>query len=303
MAPASTPRARLSGTEPGQRGQLLRSARDAQVDIVLPSLERIYNAPAWMGQKVKHVIEPRITYRYVDGINDFDQIVRFDQTELLSDTNQVEFSLANRLLAKDKNGTVTDLLTWQLFYDRYFNPTFGGAVLPGQANMVESVADLTGYTFLDGPRHQSPVVSALRLQTKVSLDFRTEWDPVRREFVDMGVDRRLPLSVASSSPWEKPGCGPILSCLPTPTSCARRSPTGTRTERGLSYGASVFYDVNLGILEYMSAQVQYNTDCCGISAQYRRFSFGTRDEHQILFSFSISNIGSVGDLDRQERMF
>ncbi len=86
---------------------LLRNAEDAGVNIVLPSLERIYDAPVLDGfQKVKHVIEPRITYRYVGGVDNFDRIIRFDQTELLSDTNQVEFSLANRLLAKDKNGTV-----------------------------------------------------------------------------------------------------------------------------------------------------------------------------------------------------
>ena len=78
---------------------------------------------------------------------------------------------------------------------------------------------------------------------------------------------------------------------------------GNQNKRGLSYGASIFYDVNQGVLEYMSSQVQYNTDCCGITAQYRRYSFGTRDEHQMLFSFSISNLGSVGDLARQQRMF
>ena len=172
----------------------MRNARDVGVDIVLPSLERVFDAPAWMGQKVKHVIEPRITYRYVNGIDNFNQIVRFDQTDLLSDTNQVEFSLANRLLAKDKNGTVTDLLSWQLYYDRYFNPTFGGAVIPGQANLVESIAELTGYTFLDGPRHQSPVVSVMRLQTKVGLDWRTEWDPIRRGFIDTGVNANYRVS-------------------------------------------------------------------------------------------------------------
>ena len=39
----------------------------------------------WLGQgkgaKVKHVIEPRVTYRYVTGIDDFNNVVRFDDTE------------------------------------------------------------------------------------------------------------------------------------------------------------------------------------------------------------------------------
>ncbi len=37
--------------------------------------------------------------------------------------------------------------------------------------------------------------------------------------------------------------------------------------------------------------------------QYRRIFIGTRDEHQYLLSFEISNIGSVGTLNRQERLF
>ena len=53
----------------------------------------------------------------------------------------------------------------------------------------------------------------------------------------------------------------------------------------------------------MAAQTSYNTDCCGFSVQYRRLNFGGRDETQILGSFGIANIGAVGTLKRQERIF
>jgi LPS-assembly protein len=281
---------------------LVRNARDVGVDIVLPSLERVFDAPAWIGTKVKHVIEPRITYRYTNGVDNFNQIIRFDQTDLLSDTNQVEFSIANRLLAKDKNGTVTDLLSWQLYYDRYFNPTFGGAVVAGQASLVESIAELTGYTFLDRPRHQSPVVSVMRLQTKVGLDWRTEWDPIRRGFIDTGVNANYRFSRFVMSLGEtRVRTDPILL---SNTDQIRASVTyGNQNKRGLSYGANMFYDIHLGIFEGLTAQGSYNTDCCGLSLQYRRIFIGTRDEHQYLLSFEISNIGSVGTLNRQERLF
>ena len=42
------------------------------------------------GGKKKHVIEPRAYYRYVNGINDFGRYILFDETELLSNTNEVE---------------------------------------------------------------------------------------------------------------------------------------------------------------------------------------------------------------------
>lgn len=281
---------------------LARTALDTQVDIALPSLERVYKAPSWMGDKVKHVIEPRITYRYVGGIDNYNQIVRYDQVDLLSDTNQVEFSLSNRLMAKDVNGTVTDLLSWQLYYDRYFNPTFGGAVVPGQPNLVDSVADLTGYTFLYGPRHSSPVVSVLRLQSPLSLDWRTEWDPLRRGFIDTGVNANYRVGNYNFSLGEtRVRTNPIL--LANTDQLRANLTYGNQNRRGLNFGVNTFVDVRHAALDYMSTQASYNTDCCGITLQYRRFLIGSRDEHLYLFSFSISNIGSVGTLNRQQRLF
>ncbi len=286
---------------------LLRSSRDLGVDILFPSLARVYeHVPArfekWMGKKVKHVIEPRVTYKYVTGINDFNSIIRFDETELVSNTNQVEFSLANRLLAKDANGTVTDLLTWELRYQRYFDPTFGGAVIPGQRNVVDTVADLTGYSFLDGFRHSSPIVSELRFQSRIGVEWRTDYDPVLHGFTNSSItaDGRIgnyALSVGQTFLRTDPVLAPSSDQL-------RASFTyGIQNRRGFNVGGSVFYDLRQGIMQYSLAQVTYNTDCCGLSVQYRRFSVGLRDESQYLLSFSISNIATFGTLKKQERLF
>jgi LPS-assembly protein len=56
-------------------------------------------------------------------------------------------------------------------------------------------------------------------------------------------------------------------------------------------------------LQYTTAQVTYNTDCCGLSVQFRRFNIGTRDESQFRVAFAISNIGTFGNLRRQDRTF
>ena len=100
---------------------VLRNSRDFTLDIKPPSLSRVYDGPKWMnfmgiedGSQLKHVIEPRITYRDVSGIDNFQQLVRFDENDLLSDTNEVEISLTNRLLAKSKDGHVTDFISWEL---------------------------------------------------------------------------------------------------------------------------------------------------------------------------------------------
>jgi LPS-assembly protein len=78
---------------------------------------------------------------------------------------------------------------------------------------------------------------------------------------------------------------------------------GGYNRRGWNYGFSAFYDYRQGILQFAQSQVTYNTDCCGFSVQYRRFSFGERNENQFRVAFAVSNIGSVGTLRKQDRIF
>jgi LPS-assembly protein len=59
----------------------------------------------------------------------------------------------------------------------------------------------------------------------------------------------------------------------------------------------------VGLLDYGNVQVTYNAGCCAFNVQFRRWNFGTRDEKEYKFSFVIANIGSVGSLRRQDRLF
>ena len=45
-------------------------------------------AKSFQGYVLKHTVEPSITYRYQTGVNDFSQIIRFDQRDILVDTNK-----------------------------------------------------------------------------------------------------------------------------------------------------------------------------------------------------------------------
>src|SRR5262249_39252158 len=140
------------------------------------------------------VIEPRASFRYVGGVTDFDAPVRFDETELLSNTTEAEISLTNRLYAK-KGDDVTEVFSWQLVQRRFFDPTFGGAVVPGQRNVVLSALELTPFAFLDGPRSYSPVVSVARVTPTphINFEWRADYDPLRGRIVDSGfsVDTRV----------------------------------------------------------------------------------------------------------------
>ena len=290
--------------QPVVNGQnVLRSARSITVELLLPSLARVFTAPPkWMGEKVKHVIEPRITYKDVAGINNFGRIIRFDETELLSNTNQLEFSLANRIYTKDKNGTVKEFITWLLTYDRYFDPTFGGAIKPDLRNVLQSEIDLTGFAFLDGFRHDSPVVSDLRIQSKVNFEWRTDYDIERHSIANSSVtlDGRVD-QIYWNLGHTLINTNPLL--FPTSDQLNAGVRWGRSNRRGWNYGGNIAYDFRLGRPTYWQLQATKNTDCCGFSVRYLRLAFGTTDRSEIQFAVSISNIGSIGTLKKQDRIF
>ena len=112
------------------------------VDIAAPSLSRIYRAPKWMGDRMKHVIEPRLRYRYTAGIDDFERVIRFDSRDLIHNTNEAEVSITNRLYVKDDaSGQVREAAVLEVWQRRYFDADFGGALVPGRRNVLRSSLD------------------------------------------------------------------------------------------------------------------------------------------------------------------
>jgi LPS-assembly protein len=281
-----------------------RFTREAMAELVLPSLAKIGTAPKLFGGgQYKHVIESRASVRHAAGVEDFNKVIRFDSTELVANTTEVEYSLTNRLYTKNKDGNVKEVMSWELWQRRYLDPTFGGAVVPGRRNVLDSTVGLTPFSFLDGPRGYSPVVSTFRLQpNKIGVEWRTDYDPMRQHVVNS--------SLTADSRWDKyfvsVGHNQIRSSdALTPNSNQFRASFGIGNEnrRGWNVGTLAFYDYRIQQLQYVSTQVTKNWDCCGVSVQYRRFNFGTRQENQFRVAFAIANIGSFGTLRRQERLF
>jgi LPS-assembly protein len=282
----------------------LRSAREFKVDLVAPSFSRVFNHKGWLGDKLKHVIEPRATYEYVTGIGqDFNKVIRFDQTDLLSNTNQVTFSLTNRLYAK-RGDDVSEIFSWELSGARYFDPTFGGAIIPGQRNVLLSQIELTPFAFMDGPRTYSPIVSALRASPKwnIAFEWRTDYDPARHGIV----------ASSASADWRKGaffvsvGQTEVHSdtvLLPSENQTRASVGLGNSTRRGWNAAFVAVYDNKVGVLDFAIVQATYNTDCCGFSMQLVRYDFGARDETQYRFAFAVANLGSFGTLKKQERLF
>jgi LPS-assembly protein len=286
---------------------LHRTTFETSVEVLPPALERIYKGPRWLGDRVKHVIEPRLTYRYVDGVEDFDRIVRFDDRDIVNNTNEAEISLTNRLFAKnDKTGQVREVLSVDIWQRRYFDAEFGGAIVPGRRNVFASTIDSTPFAFVDGPRNYSPISSSMKFRPtwRYTLEWRNDYDPLRGKLVNSRVGASAQFDAWSVSVSHNAVRSPTP--LAPPSNQIRTTVRwGDFNRRGWNAGVANIYDYRQKIFLYTISQITYNTDCCGFNIEWRRqTSIGqTRNDNQFRASLSIANVGSFGTLRPQERLF
>ncbi len=284
-----------------------RTSQEFGLELRPPSFERVFRSPwSFFGQKIKHVVEPRAGFRLVDGVSRFQDIIRFDERDLVADTRELEYGVTNRLFSKRADGRVREMFAWELTQRYFFDPTFGGALIPGQRNVFSSTLGLTGYSFLDGRRRFSPVTSLVRLLPawNFGAEVRADYDPDRRRLVNAGatVNLRKGKAFASFSDFYVHSA-PLLQ-LPS-NQLRSMLGYGFPNRRGLNVGATFVYDLRQELMPYFGVQTNYNFDCCGVSVEFRRFHFGRtlRDERQFRVAITFANIGTFGNLKKQERMF
>ena len=284
---------------------IVRSTRDFSLDIVLPSLARVFNKKTIFGDKLKHVIEPRATYRYVTGIgDDYVRFIRFDENDIKSNTNELLIGLTNRIYAK-RGDTVDEILTWEVFQKRYFDPTFGGALVPGQRNLFTATADISAYAFLVGPRSSSPVISSLRASPipGLGIQWQADYDHRLGRLVDNSISVDYHFSKYFLQVGENAlNTDPLLA--PPANQLHFRGSYGDLNHKGLSFGFEAIYDYRQSALSYTTSQLTYNPTCCGFSFQLHSINLGSRVETVPRFAFAIANIATtLGNLKKQDRIF
>ncbi len=87
---------------------LNRADFEMEFDLRPPVLERTFDSGPvrkLLRHDVKHTIEPEFTYRYVSGINNFPNVLRFDAVDVASDTNEMEYGITQRLFLRRANNT------------------------------------------------------------------------------------------------------------------------------------------------------------------------------------------------------
>ncbi len=289
----------------------VRTTAEFSLDVRPPSLERTWSDgdTQW-----RHTIEPEVAYEYVDGVNDFAKIPLFDEDDTLTDTNDVQYGIMQRLFRHTNNDDSEELISWDLQQKYYFDPTFGGALVPGQRNVFQALDSLTPFAFEDSLHRFSPIISDLRFEPAERFDteVRVDFDPKRGQMTAIGTLLKIKpykesfLTLAHFSTINIPPLSPTIPPKPEPYSNQVRVQVGygDMTRRGWNTDFGFSYDISQQVFENQVAQVSYNGSCCGFGFEYQRLSLGTvRDENEWGFVFRIANIGSFGNVRKQQPIF
>jgi LPS-assembly protein len=325
------------------QGTINRSDLEASFELRPPPLVRDFKAPALeriFGSDLRHTIEPEILYRFVGGVNNFSSIPRFDASDIVSDTNEVEYSLTQRLFLKhlrskpcssgdlpaplngviyvpwnytECGGDTNEWITWKLSAKYFIDPTFGGAVSPFRRNVLTSTLDFTGVAFLSGPRNNSPLISRFKVRTSQHMDL--EWD-ADYDFKNHRLNAsNIFADYRRDSIFGSVGYSTLQALNASFTSSLASEVTkynllrllmgyGAANKRGLSVAANAGYDFTQDALQYGGIEASYNLDCCGFAFEIRRLALGAaRNENQYFFNFTLAGVGAAGNLTHSDRIF
>lgn len=288
--------------------------------------------------RFRHVIEPFLTYRYIKGINQFARIIRYGYEDTQTDTNEVEYGITNRFYVRRYSEAVTDearkrlregnggegdplsiqpyeIFTLSVKGKYFFDPYFGGALVPGQRNQIKPITDLTFYTFGGVPRRFSPLNIDATYRPLKTIFFNSRMDlgvqggGIRNVSATVGYDTRFLKFFQTFYYTRAVTLVPSLRQYSDPFGKEAGTLRGSQwspavfigdKNRGLYGGTSLFLDFQnrreAGTSPLISSlyTLGYAFDCCAIATQFYTFNVGVRSENRFVFSFRLDGIGSFG---------
>jgi len=284
---------------------LHRQYSELEIELRTPQLERTFKSRRF--GEFTHLVEPQILYRNIHGIDNLREIIRFDDEDVIADTNEVEYGIVNRIIRRQEGGPGHsrdfELLSFRIAQKYFFDPTFGGAFLPGEPNQFYPLNTLTGFSATGIQRPISPVSMSLRLtpQPGISYDIRGDYDTRLNRLRDGSV----------SAIWQRTRytlVGTYFKTNAIEPSLFQNHHVQSQfiygnVQRGFSASVTMSYDLQTKALLNSHSRLNYAWDCCGASLVYQQFNLGVRSESRITFSFSLKGIGNFGTIRRPESLF
>jgi len=271
---------------------------DLQTRVTGPVFNRIWSPNSEYAEKLKHVIEPSLTIHYVPDITNFGHIVQLDYVDTVLGTTQFTYALNNRLYAKKTTSReIANVVVMQSYYTNENAATYDRTQSSGYGTTQ--------------PTHYGPVILAARgaPTDHVQGDFRTEWDPTAhtlRTFSSSGI-ANVSDWLQTTVTWSRRRFIPDLPGYNDPASATHfLSATANVRRMGNRVGGAYTFNYDLKQNTFLQQRLTayYNSQCCGIAAEYQTFNYvgsfaaptGITQDHRFNVSFTLAGVGTFSNL-------
>jgi LPS-assembly protein len=262
-----------------------------QVEVVGPSVSRVFNKAMGGFSRFKHVIEPRISYVRTTDINNQDRILRFDTVDtpavpLVQDS--VEYSLTQRLIGKEATpaANAREILSFALRQSVALSDPFPRA---GAAAGEHKFTDL-GASLRFNPYQSTTLDATANFGT---ASHQLDSLSISGNILGTGrfADKYLGFTYFAS--LERPG-------IPDSDSSQVRINTGSFLIKDrLRLDAQLNFDAKKREFLEQRYLTGWTGSCYGIALEYRRYRvFGSTVEDEALSSYGVAvtlkNVGTIG---------
>ncbi len=253
-----------------------RSYGLARLDMVGPSISRIFNLDNDKGTRIKHLVEPRLVYQFLsDPGADAALVPLFDEVDSTPITNRATFTLANRLYIKTrKNPSAREVGSLDFFQTYSFSDplSFGAEGKTSQ---------------------KSPYGVSLRVVPVIgtAIDARAAFDALTNKL------RSTSLSASTFRPGYNVGLTWYDGYSAT---TGERTSSQVQVRFGmkkptfpLSFDVHVAYDVEKALLQQQRFGLGWRGSCWGVRAEYRDLKSATYPARDYRLVISLKGIGEL----------
>lgn len=254
---------------------LLRANFEGGIDLVGPSVSRVFEHGLGTYEKLKHLIEPRIQYTYLSTPDiDIEDVPRFDEVDSLRIRNTVKVLLANRLFGRARaTSSATELGSFELFQEYSFaEPLTSGGSQSSQSGPLNAALRVT------------PAPGAI-FDAKASYD--TLFDGLRSTSLTGTLSAG---GVYTGLTWYN-GYSPQTGDR---TSSQLRAAFQFRTaDFPLRVDLHLGYDLEQSELQQQRLRVYYQGSCWGVEVEYRDLRIGAYPSRDYRVMIDLKGLGRM----------
>jgi LPS-assembly protein len=270
---------------------------DLQTRVTGPVFNRIWTPNNGYAEKFKHVIEPSLTVHYVPDITNFTHIVKLDYVDQVLGTTQLTYAVNNRLYAKKtRSREIASVVLMQSYYTNENAATY---------DRTQSSA-----YGVSQPTHFGGVILSARGSPtdRIQADFRTEWDPTAHALKTFASNATASFGdwLQTTVTWSRRRFIENLPGYDNPAyashflgATANVHRMGNRVGGAYSFN----YDLKQDTFLQQRLTAYYNSQCCGIAAEYQTFNYagsfvsrGITQDHRFNLSFTLAGVGTFSNL-------